>query len=277
MRPDCSDTLLAAPPEESKNLDHLSAIRSLIGTSNHLDLTGAQQAAFLVAARQEMLEAFIAPRAPMQPSLYLRNCFENSTDEDSWAFRILFHCSEVLYFTFGPDRGSRSELRKRGWSSLMEYSLKWLAERPPSFGPKYQNNSAENVFPEAVFNTRIHAFAALHYHMSIILLRMYNPSLLFPTPPASLFSGLLTRENTIRNYVKIMCGCTIIHDSFAAGAIISSAVIARCAEFFTRSSEREQKALLGVLEMTETRHGWPTADAQRSVKGVWGWRDETRN
>lgn len=229
-----------------------------------------RRAAFLVAVRQEIFMAFIAQRAPVQSACFLENSLA-PTDDDTWAFRMVFHCSDVLEFTYGPYRNSGGEERTERWLYLVEYTRKWLSGRPSFFLPIYHTTSAEKVLPVTIFHTETHLIAALHYHMSLILLAISNPALADPVSLSSFSSRSLIREldETVRDNVKMICGFASGRESFATAAIIASAVVARCGEFFGQSSRREQEALLDVLEITETRHAWPTADARRSLRETW--------
>lgn len=45
-----------------------------------------------------------------------------------------------------------------------------------------------------------------------------------------------------------------------------------CGERFVE--RHEQKALLEVLEITETTHAWPTGTAMQSLKEAWAWSQD---
>lgn len=231
-----------------------------------------RRATFLIAARQEILDAFVAHRAPVESICYPESSLDPTDDHDTWAIRMIFHCSSVLHFTY-PYGNTPREDRVARWSYLAKYTQGWLAARPSFFKPIYRNHFPGKAFPTMVFHTRAHAIADLHYHMSAILLAISNPILSeVSLPPSSRASMLQERDNKIRHNVDMVCAHAICQENFAMATIIASAVVVDCGKFY--HTRREQEALLIVLRLAEIEHGWPTAEAQRSLREIWRWDGE---
>ena len=110
---------------------------------------GLQNAAFWVGIRQKVRMAFVQQR---EIHFDLR-CFQGSiyktlapTEDSSWANRIVLHCAEVLNYCYSSGGPNLIIFEK-----LLEFSQRWLAEKPNSFLPMYYRapDFPENeVFPQ---------------------------------------------------------------------------------------------------------------------------------
>ncbi|KAK2760221.1 hypothetical protein FQN54_002288 [Arachnomyces sp. PD_36] len=270
------EELEATSHRESRPFGHLVGIQSLINAQKHPDLmtSSLHRAAFLVGIRQEIYVAFVVERAPVQTACFLGDSM-TPTDDDTWAFRMVFHCSKVLEFAYGDSRDASGYERGKHWEYLLQYSRKWHAMRPSFFAPMYtlaeEDLPERIVLPTVIFQTETHVIAAIHYYMSLILLSLYNPSLPDPASRSSASFHAIFQEldENVQAHVKTICGIALHRPEFATAAIIASGVVTRCRETFKNSKRTEQEALLDVLEMTETKHAWPTADARSLLRDTW--------
>lgn len=134
---------------------------------------GLRQAAFWVALRQEIYIAFLNERTirPVLEHSNLDRSFE-TTDDCTWAHRIVVHCADVIRFCFG-DRAKDLETYRR----LQRYASDWMAHKPPTFSPIfYQGPSKDKVFPE-IWLLSDAAVAGLQHYLANILLVAHDPKI----------------------------------------------------------------------------------------------------
>jgi hypothetical protein len=107
---------------------------------------GFRQAAWVLALRQEVHDSLISQRAPQWPVSHCRiDRSFTTTDDDTWALRILANYADVLSFCLGNE--SQTPTR---WKELYGYGEMWRALLPSSFRPYLQKEpswSEKRVFP----------------------------------------------------------------------------------------------------------------------------------
>lgn len=109
---------------------------------------GLQLAAFWVGIRQEFHKAFLEQRvAELDLSCCDGSVYRqlNSTDDATWANRVVLHCVDVLRYCYGEEGQTRWQ-----YEELCAYNQQWQARTPPTFDPLYcrpPNTAKGEVFP----------------------------------------------------------------------------------------------------------------------------------
>jgi hypothetical protein len=132
---------------------HLLGIHRFIHAQEHSAVHGSlRQAAWWVGIRQEISMAFLSQRNVRVPLEYcnLDRSFSPAQD-DTWAFRIIVHCVDVLAFCFGEGQSSLSQ-----YQDLVNYSEGWMNSKPLDFDP---------IYTRAPVHSKSEAFPVIWYHL----------------------------------------------------------------------------------------------------------------
>jgi hypothetical protein len=73
----------------------------------------------------------------------------------------------------------------------------------------------------------------------------------------------------VSKIVKRLCGVAISNRRAPPAMNTACMAIAMCGDQFTNVNE--QRAIMDVLEYTDTKHAWPTLEIQNRLKEAWGW------
>jgi hypothetical protein len=230
---------------------------------------GLRLAAFWVGLRQEIYVAFVNQRPIMFP---LQHCnvdrsFE-ATDEGMWANRIIIHCAETIQWCFGLQEHERSTAR---FAELLSYAENWSKATPPCYTPLYHRNAgvdSDTVFPVVMYLSDAAVTGIQHYHLTLILLRAYDPTI--PKLGSRRTTVLKEMDNEIRYHTKMLCGLALSNSNTPPNFVTASMGVTMAGDKFTEVAEQE--ACVRILETCEVEHGWSTLTAQEDLKEAWGWR-----
>ncbi|KAJ5629734.1 hypothetical protein N7528_003391 [Penicillium herquei] len=230
---------------------------------------GLRNAAFWVGMRQKVHTAFIT-----QSSIRLDfSCFDGSiyktmesTDDSTWANRIVLLCAEVLSFCYGENGHSLNH-----YIELLEFSEDWYRYKPPSFSPIYHqapDSSKQEVFPQIWFMGDCHVIAIQHWHLARILLAAFDPRV--PRMGPNQKKAAATIEAEIKHHVFNLCGIGFSNKA-APGPITACMGVSMCGDRVT--DKFEQAALLDVLIKTEELQALSTQKAQYQLREAWNYQE----
>lgn len=239
---------------------------------------GLRQAAFWVAFRQEIYNAFMKQR-PF--SLPLERCDPFRTFEPAedavWADRLVIFCADVLHYCHGSNAPSNTSSVNEGqhhskerWAELKAAESRWSELLPTSFDPIYYREpdpTLNEVFPEIWYLADCHVAGIQHVEIARILLAVYNPNI--PKLGPGHVRALAQLSETLKTIVRRLCGIALSNRKTPPGLVTAFMGIAMCGEHF--SERREQEALLGVLEEMEVEHAWPESRVGEDLRSAWGW------
>ncbi|KAJ6037026.1 hypothetical protein N7540_001305 [Penicillium herquei] len=230
---------------------------------------GLRNAAFWVGIRQKANTALIT-QLPIKLDF---SCFAGSiyktvesTDDSTWANRIVLHCAEILSFCYGDDGHSLSHYIK-----LLEFSEDWHRCKPPSFSPIYHqapDYSKKEVFPQIWFMGDCHVIAIQHWHLAQILLAAFDPRV--PRMGLNQKKAAAKIEAEIKQHVFNLCGIGFSNKT-APGPITACMGVSMCGDRVT--DEFEQAALLDVLIKTEELQALSTQKAQYQLREAWSYQE----
>jgi len=235
---------------------------------------GLRQACFWVYLRQDIYISFVKQR-PVKTNLENLQLDRSLSpaDDCTWANRITFKCAEILDFAFAPSpRSPTSVSRADAWKRHCDEVAAWESMRPDGFEPVYvhpRDASRGKWFPEMWFALDCHATGMQYLHLCKILLTIYDPSL--PRMGPGLKAAMKKVSEEVVDKVRTICGIAVGNRPVPAWFTACHAVYV-CGEWF--DDENERMALLGVMEDTERKMGWPTLAARRALRGQWGMGDE---
>ncbi|KAI4852682.1 hypothetical protein E4T44_01332 [Aureobasidium sp. EXF-8845] len=229
---------------------------------------GLRLAAFWVGLRQEIYVAFVNQRSMILP---LQHCNVDrsfgAADEGTWANRIIVHCAETIQWCFGLREHERSTAQ---FEELLRYAGDWLKLKPSCYTPIYYRNAdadSNAVFPEVVYLSDAAVTGIQHYHLTLILLRAYDPTI--PKLGARRATALREMDNEIRYHTKMLCGLALSNSSTPPNFVTASMAVTMAGDKFIDA--KEQEACIRILEICEVEHGWSTITAQEDLKEAWGW------
>lgn len=230
---------------------------------------GLRLAAFWVGLRQEIYVAFVNQRSISFP---LQHCNVDrsfgAADEGTWANRIIFHCAETIQWCFGLLEHERSTAR---YEELLSYAGNWWNSLPSCFTPVYYHSADTDpnaVFPEVIYFSDAVVTGIQHYHLTLILLRAYDPTV--PKLGSRRTTELRDMDNGIKHHTKMLCGLALSNSSTPPNFVTASMAVTMAGDKFTGT--KEQEACLRILETCEAEHGWSTTTAQKDLKEAWGWK-----
>ena len=229
---------------------------------------GLRLAAFWVGLRQEIYVAFVNQRSITFP---LQHCKVDrsfgAADEGTWANRIIFHCAETIQWCFGLREHERSTAQ---FQELLSYAANWLRLIPPCYTPIYHRNAdadSDAVFPEVMYLSDAAVTGIQHYHLTLILLRAFDPTI--PKLGSRRATELREMDSEIKYHTKMLCGLALSNSSTPPNFVTASMAVTMAGDKFTET--KEQRACLRILETCEVEHGWSTMTAQQDLKEAWGW------
>ncbi|KAI4716118.1 hypothetical protein E4T48_07687 [Aureobasidium sp. EXF-10727] len=201
---------------------------------------GLRLAAFWVGLRQEIYVAFVNQRSVSFP---------------------LQHCNVDRSF------GAVDEAR---FEELLSYAENWRNSIPPCFTPvyhRYADADSDAVFPEVMYLSDAVVTGIQHYHLTLILLRAYDPTI--PRLGSRRTTALREMDHEIKHHTKMLCGLALSNSSTPPNFVTASMAVTMAGDKFTE--RKEQEACLRILETCEAEHGWSTMIAQEDLKEAWGW------
>jgi len=252
---------------------HLDGAGHLIGahafvSAQEIFSGGLRLAAFWVGLRQEIYVAFVNQRPITFP---LQHCNVDRSfrpaDEGTWADRIIFHCAETIQWCFGIQEHERSMTQ---FQELLSYAVNWLKLVPPCYTPIYYRGAdahPDAIFPEVMYLSDAVVTGIQHYHLTIILLRAFDPTI--PRLGSRRTTALREMDTEIKHHTKMLCGLALSNSSTPPNFVAASMAITMAGDKFTEP--KEQQACIRILEVCEAEHGWSTMTAQQDLKEAWGW------
>lgn len=224
---------------------------------------------FRIALRQECQRALLNEEPVNLPleAWKLLDGFDEAEDS-VWADRHLYHYAKVLQFCFNKEEGMQTMQR---WQELKDFETRWDEERPLSFShymKKEPNREIGEVFPQIWYVSEVNAAGMIYFHFARVLLTIYNPELV------RLGIGSVARRrkmsDEVREIVIQLCGIARSTASTHPVLVQAQSAIVMFGEHF--EVDRDQNALLGVLEEIKYRHGWPISDEVGILKKAWSGR-----
>jgi hypothetical protein len=191
-----------------------------------------------------------------------------AADEGTWANRIIIHCAETIQWCFGLREHERSTAR---FEELLIYAGNWLKSIPPCYTPIYHRNAdagSDAVFPVVMYLSDAAVTGIQHYHLTLILLRAYDPTI--PKLGSRRTTALREMDNEIKYHTKMLCGLALSNSSTPPNFVTASMAVTMAGDKFTEA--KEQEACLQILETCEVEHGWSTLIAREDLKEAWGWK-----
>lgn len=234
-----------------------------------------RHSACLIALRQEIWSAFLNQRTfrlPVCPSNdYTRF---DATNDFTWTNRILVWCADLLKFCFGDEKSMPFEQRSERWSTLKQFDLNWIADKPLDFKPLYFEEadiSSGRPFPTIWYQNACQAVGAQHIELSRILLAVSNPRLSRLGLAAR--SANLALEEELRCIIRRLIGLALSNSKCPVMSVDAAVGISLCGEYLSHPTE--QSATLDFLADLEFRHAWPTATTSSALKEAWKIRSSS--
>jgi hypothetical protein len=211
--------------------------------SSHYSTSEVSQLLIRCGLRQDIHTAFFRQEAvtSLLDSVVLDRTLGPANDF-MWADRMLVHLGEILRFCFGA--ADSSPLK---WTQLMEYSQQWWESRPESFAPLYYKDpEPETLFPDVWLTSDCHGkyisqkysrysshacpvAAIQHYHLGMIMLKVYNPRV--PRLGPSRKEWLLALEKETKYHVCQVCGIALSNPRVVPALLTACHAIATCKYF----------------------------------------------
>ncbi|RAK84182.1 hypothetical protein BO79DRAFT_203167 [Aspergillus costaricaensis CBS 115574] len=248
---------------------HLHGTQVFLNAQGHAALRcgGLQLAAFWVGIRQEFHKAFLEQRvAELDLSCCDGSVYRqlDSTDDPTWANRVVLHCVDVLRYCYGEEGQIRSQ-----YEELCAYNQQWQALTPPTFDPLYcrpPNTVKGEIFPVLWYLDDCIVTGIQHWHLARLLLAVFDPTV--PRLGPGRKAAIARRESEVKHHVFSLCGIAISNKT--APALVSACMgVSMCGDRMT--DRREQEALFDILLKTEQIHGLTTTHAQNSLRAAWEW------
>jgi hypothetical protein len=108
------------------------------------------------------------------------NVFHTSDDE-SWANRIIFIFARILTFVFRQDG---EQMSRREWTDLESEVAHWEVSKPWHFAPLFEDgpdatgrDQHHTAWPELYMCNPAQVVGLQHYHLAKIILAIYDPRL----------------------------------------------------------------------------------------------------
>ena len=145
---------------------------------------------------------------------------------------------------------------------------------PTHFAPTFSSAATkDSIFSLVYYHLPVHVTGAMYYHHWLILLALKNPALELDIPlkegqdriqaMRQCAQVLKNLDSEIRQNVRALCGIAVCNSYLAPAMTMASTALTICCEHFIDVEEREQEALLDLLQQNETKHGWPTGAARK--------------
>ncbi|KAJ4986772.1 hypothetical protein SVAN01_07699 [Stagonosporopsis vannaccii] len=234
---------------------------------------GLRTSACLVALRQEIWSVVMYRRSlrlPLAEGMDY-SCL-GSTDDFTWANRVILWCADVLRFCFGSSvhqaETQRDTDAHQTWTALKVFDDQWLADTPSYFRPLYTcpaRPESSECFPTIWQSSHAHVVAIQHLHLGRMLLAMHNPLCAHLGHDSSSTSPAVKQQ--VRESVKVMCGLALGDRHYQAGMTTAAIGISIASALF--EDKREQHAIVRLLETLEEEHAWPTKSMVESIWKAW--------
>ncbi|RDW78671.1 uncharacterized protein DSM5745_05523 [Aspergillus mulundensis] len=233
--------------------------------SSALLVPGPRQASFWIGFRQEFNLAFSQQRNTNLPLEITDSYLIFTGAEDHvWTNRLVVLGARVLEFSYGSSPSNDLE-----FNELVRLRDEWVDKRPRSFAPIYtESPDMDTAFPKIWYTDDSHITAAQTLLLINILLLAYSPSI--PRIGPSRRQTLESIDAQIRTIVLEICGMALSNRQSRPAGLTACIAINLCADRFT--DPQEQRALMGlVVGTTRDSNYWPTKEAERRLRGIWGW------
>lgn len=230
-------------------------------------LNSYQHASFRIALRQECQRALLARRQvdlPLETWHFLEGFDE--TEDSVWTDRHLYHYARVLQYCFNHEEHSARKTER--WEALHGFEKLWEETRPLSFSPYHKtepDRAAGEIFPKYWYVNEVHAVGIMYYHLSRLLLSVYNPHIHRIGPGSAAAHRRVSAE--VRELVIEICGVAMSSLDTQPVLVQAYNTITMFGEHF--ADRQEQEGLLEVLGELERRHGWPVGHDKEHLWREW--------
>ncbi|KAL4913056.1 hypothetical protein BDW62DRAFT_205941 [Aspergillus aurantiobrunneus] len=236
---------------------------------NYTPAAGLRRACFWVAFRQELYKSFMNQRPftlPLSRWSSLRSL--SPAGDGTWADRLVL-CADVLEYCFGSNETNLLPCTdKDRWKKLTRYAEVSSYHLPPGFESIYSQDAdpeAENPFPEIWFADDCHATATAHLELAKTLLVVFDPSR--PKLGHGHVAAMNELARTVRGTVMRVCGIALHNPRSPSVFVDATMAVSACGEYVT--DDRERKAILEVLRVTEVDYAWPTRAILSNLETAW--------
>ncbi|KAL2878414.1 hypothetical protein SGCOL_006388 [Colletotrichum sp. CLE4] len=237
-----------------------------------------RHSATLIALRQEIWSVLLYRRPFRLPLYGTEDCSlfdpDSVADDFDWANRILVWCAYVVKFCFGASSESSVEtedpkIRADQWRAIEAFQHNWDTHQPPHFKPlAYQERNPEKgeYFPTVWHANDCQVLALQHIELMRIVLAVHGAKNQRLGIGAQAANQML--EETLRESTRKICGLAISNRKDQPSMVTAGVGVSLCGEYFR--DEGEQKAVVGLMDMLETMHAWPTSSVADALRTAWG-------
>ncbi|KAJ2891024.1 hypothetical protein MKZ38_001003, partial [Zalerion maritima] len=259
---------------------YLLGIHAFVNGGEHpLQTGGLVSAAFWVGLRQEIYIASMdhQPVKINLPHGMVDRSLEPA-DDSTWSNRAVVHIADVLNFCFGNDKSFS------WWTELREWCTRWQESLPPTFTPIYEKKESEyQPFPEIWYDNACSVIGIQHHILANMFLTRFDPqipqiggqrkaSVTKMTLAVCIGQRLKPTKQEIMRLVRRICGIGLCNQWTPPAMFTACMAIAAFGDLF--QDQKDQEALLDILQRTERNHSRPTEATQQQMIKSWGWISE---
>ncbi|KAE8375839.1 hypothetical protein BDV26DRAFT_6007 [Aspergillus bertholletiae] len=228
---------------------------------------GLGRGAFWIHQRQDIINAILNQR-PTKANLTLCGLDRTSSDSnpETWAKRCTCLVADVVSFCFGPNASSIER-----YDTLRHQLDWWDMHKPPCSTAFFQSeldHQTEDPFPEIIFALDASVVGVAYYHLSMLLMAIYNPRQPKIGPLHALGRQQIERE--VQFHVRTLCGIALSNPC-PPGRVVACLAISQCGAWFTNPDERLR--LMNIIKVVEQDDMWPGGSTIASLKEQWSISD----
>ncbi|OQU99341.1 Fungal specific transcription factor domain-containing protein [Cladophialophora immunda] len=244
---------------------HLAGVSALFSSPDCPFNDGLAQAAFWQFVRQDIYMSLPRRRPPRTSILIQPPLTNDRTMPDChWANRMVWGTLAIMALCFRDERPDIAT-----YENHSQRVKDWHDNKPTSFTPMYRRERSVvdgRYFPEIWLSDPWHATAWQYYHLSKILLALYNPHLQRPAADLKYQRDHNQLERDVLEHARFACGIASSND-FATTRFTLSAIMLTCGGWF--KDPQEQEAIIDLLSATSKESGWPTKSVIEALRESW--------
>ncbi|KIX10229.1 uncharacterized protein Z518_01310 [Rhinocladiella mackenziei CBS 650.93] len=242
---------------------------------------GLRESASWVSLRQHIYIS-LTSQHPLTINLtnYRHSHVFQTSDDESWANRIIFIFARILTYIFRPEDDSE-QLSLEQWTELDAEVTTWASTKPWHFTPLFMETVATASpsismpsperktmpWPELFVCNPAQVVGLQHYYLAKIVLAVYDPRLSRLGFDSIRFRR--TSEDIVRENLRMVIGLAASNEQVATAMFQASHILAACGMYL--NNQEEQDAAVDFLMKMNARMGWQTSHIIRDLKEHWGW------